>query len=194
MKHFLLFLPFVLLFAACSKDEFDPSKPKAGQVVELFVDHYRTGSDSRLFLNTDRKNSLATYVDKFDQREIGYTYVIKAKVVVAPSNLMDAPSYWFEYVRTVETEKYKGQDTFALPLFGFLAPSEVFFLRKDTDKYYYRNYLLSPADATVQADLAEALEKGPGMLTAAGPRSITLYVKHDPDNYGKGYVVYRVAL
>lgn len=126
MKHLYLFLAITLVFIACSKDEFDPLKPENGQVVELFLDHYNTVSVSRVFLTTDRKTPLYTYVDKFPERELGYTYVIKAKVVVAPKDLMDAPSYWFDYIETIRQEKYEGQDTFTLPLFGFIAPSEFF--------------------------------------------------------------------
>ena len=195
MKHFYLLFSIALLFMACSKDDFDPTKPKNGQVVELFVDHYRTGSDFRVSLNKDRNEKLYTHVDHFDGRELGYTYVIQAKVVVAPRDLMDAPSYWFDYIKTVRKDKYQGQDTIALPLFEFIAPTEAFLLRKGGDKYYYSGYPLSPVDDAVKTKLEEALLKGQELLTAAGPvKQMTIYVKHDEGNYGKGYMVYRVEL
>ncbi|WP_262509986.1 hypothetical protein [Chitinophaga ginsengisoli] len=33
MKHLYLLLSIAFVFAACSKDDFNPSKPKDGQVV-----------------------------------------------------------------------------------------------------------------------------------------------------------------
>jgi len=196
MKHFYLLLFAAFSFAACSKDEFNPSKPKDGQEVEIFLDHYTTAGDERIFQNVNRDQSLYTYLKNFDEREIGYTYVIKAKVVVTPPSWQDYPSYTLDYIKTLAKEKYQGTDTFVLPLFGWLSEgSNAFFLRQEAGKYTYLNYQLTPADATVQADLDKALEIGPPMTTTAGPwMSLKLNVKHDPANYSKGYIVYKVDL
>jgi len=195
MKHFYLLLSAAFLFAACSKDKFDPSKPKDGQEVEVFLDHYTTAGDPRIF-HTDRDHSLYTYLHKFDEREIGYTYVIKARVVVSPPSWQDSPSYTLDYIKTLAKEKYQGKDTFALPLFGWTGGgSDAFFLRKDAGKYSYLGFQLTPADATVQQDLDTALVKGPPMTTSAGPwTAFKVFVQHDPANYTKGYIVHRVQL
>ncbi len=195
MKHFYLLLSFTLLFVACSKDEFDPSKPKNGQEVELYVDHYISGGNQRLFLKDDRDELLYTYVDNFEEREIGYTYLIKAKVVAPDQPPMDGPSYWFERIETIRKDKYQGQDTFALPLFGSAGPFTFFCLRKDTGNFsYYSNYPLTAVNDLVQADLEKALVKGPEMLNSGGFKVLNIFVKHDPANYTKGYIVYRVEL
>lgn len=195
MKHFYLLLSLTLLFTACSKDEFDRSKPKNGQEVELFVDHYIAGGDQRLFLSDDREALLGTYVKNFNEREIGYTYLIKAKVVVPEQILWDGPAYWFEHIKTIHKDKYQGLDTFALPLFGSWMPDPFFCLTKDATKFsYYSGYDLTPANDTVQADLEKALVKGQEILTSGGPRVLNIIVQHDPANYTKGYIVHRVAL
>jgi hypothetical protein len=195
MKHIYLFLSLTLLFTACSKDDFDPSKPKNGQEVELFVDHYIAGGDQRLFRSDNRNENLGTYVENFDEREIGYTYLIKAKVVVPENILWDGPAYWFEYIKTIRKDKYLGSDPFALPLFGSWLPNPFFCLTKEAGKFsYYSGYDLTPANDTVQADLEKAFVKGQEILTSAGPRVLSIFVKHDPANYTKGYIVYRVAL
>jgi len=196
MKHVYLFLSFTLLLAACSKDdEFDRLNPKNGQVVELFVDHYISGSDQRIFLNADRKETLGTYVDKFPARELGYTYVIKAKVVVPSAEIMDVPSYWFDYISSIRKDKYEGQDTLTLPIYGAVGPFPAVFVRKDADQYLYSMGQLTAADNTVKANLDSAIAKA-GVLLAQQPpaKPGALYVKHDPNNYGKGYIVYRVVI
>jgi len=195
MKHFYLFLSLAFLFVACSKDDFNPSKPKDGQVVELFLDHYTTAGDQRISINAKRDESLHTYLKNFDEREKGYVYIVKAKVVVTPSGWADYPSYTFDYIKTLAREKYQGTDTFALPLFGWIGDGDAFFLRKDAAGYSYLDYQLKPADASVQADLGKAVEKGLQMINTAGPRTpLKVYVQHDPANYAKGYIVYHVQL
>jgi len=195
MKHFysLFFIAFLLM--ACSKDKFDLSDPKNGQEVELFLDHYTTGGDSRVFLNTDKKEAAYTYVDKFTEREMGYTYIIKAVVVKPKEPLMDGPSYWFEYKKTIHQDKYQGRDTFALPLFASAGPFSFFCLRKEAEQYYYNGAPLTVFDSQVKADFDKAIEQGPPLLnTASTARStMTLRVQHDPNNYTKGYLVYKVT-
>lgn len=195
MKHLYLLLSITLLFAACSKDKFDPLKPKNGQEVELFVDHYMSGSDARIFLNANRNERLSTGVENFSGRELGYTYVIKAKVVVPAQPVMDGPSYWFDYVKTISQEKYQGQDTITLPIYGAVGPFPAVFVRKETDQYMYTGGQLIPVNNTVKANLDTAIAQAREILSQSMPaKPGTLYVKHDPDNYGKGYIVYRVVL
>ncbi|HEY0608142.1 MAG TPA: hypothetical protein VGD35_00770 [Chitinophaga sp.] len=195
MKHLYLLLSITLLFAACSKDKFDPSKPRHGQVVELFVDHYMSGSDSRVFLNANRNEHLSTGVEKFSSRELGFTYVIKAKTVVPKEPPMDGHSYWFEYIETIRKEKYEGQDTIVLPIYGGIGPFPAAFVYKSADEYRYTGGQLAPFDNTVKANLDTAIARARVLLSGPTPaKPGALYVKHNPDNYGKGYVVYRVVI
>lgn len=193
MKHFYLVLSVALLCMACSKDKFDRSDPKNGQEVDLFLDHYTTGTDVRVFYDKDKKESTHTYVDKFSDRELGYTYMIRAKVVRPKDPPQDGASYWFEYIRTISSDKYQGTDTLAFPLFGASGPFNYFCLRKEAGKYYYNTFPLTAFDDQVKEDLAKALETGPSLMET-WPRSMTIYVLHDPANYTKGYIVYKVAL
>jgi hypothetical protein len=195
MKHIYFLLSFTLLFAACSKDKFDPMKPKHGQVVELFVDHYISGSDARIFVNANRNEHLSTGVKNFSTRELGYTYVIKARVVAPDEPPMDGPSYWFDYINTISKDKYQGQDTLTLPIYGAVGPFPAIFVRKETGQYYYSDGQLAPFDNTVKANLDTAIVRAQELLMQSPPpQPGALYVKHDPNNYGKGYIVYRVVL
>ena len=195
MKHLFLLLTITLLFAACSKDKFDPSKPKDGQVVDLFVDHYISGSDARIFLNSNRNERLGTAVEDFTTRELGYTYVIKAKVVAPAQPPIDGPSYWFSYVETIRKDKYEGQDTITLPIYGAVGPYPAVFVRKETDKYLYTGGELAPFNDAVKANLDSAIAKARVLLMQSPPaKPGALYVKHNPDNYAKSYIVYRVVI
>jgi hypothetical protein len=195
MKHFYLLLTIMLLFAACEKDEFDPSKPKNGEVAELYVDHYISGSDDRIFLNANRNEHLSAGVKNFTGRQLGYTYVIRTRVVVPAQPLQDGPSYWFEYVQTLHEEKYQGQDTLTLPIYGAVGPFPAVFVRKDTDQYFYSGAQLAPVNDAVKANLDTAIAKAQVLLTQSTPaKPGALYVKHNPDNYGKSYIVYRVVI
>ena len=195
MKHFYFLFSIALLFMACSKDKFDPSDPKNGQEVELFLDHYTTGTSIGIFLDADKKQPFYTYVDNFSEREMGYTYIIKAKVVRPKEAPQDGHSYWFDYEKTIRRDKYQGLDTFALPLFGAGGPFSYFCLRKEADQYSYNGAPLTAFDAQVKADLETALEQGPPLLNTASTArtTMTLRVQHDPNNYSKGYLVYKVT-
>lgn len=195
MKHLYLFISAALLLIACSRDDdkFDPSKPKNGQVVELFIDHYTTGWGPRIFLNTNREELLNSDIHNLPERQLGYSYVIRAKVL-APSNPpMDGYAYTFDYITTIRKDKYEGQDTLALPMFYSAIYSIPVLLRKEAGQYYYADYPVRAADAAAGTALDSAIRRAPQLLLQSGPRSITLYAKHDPENFGNGYVVYRVA-
>lgn len=197
MKHFYLLLTITLLFAACSKDKdkFDPSKPKDGQVLDLFVDHYISGSDARIFLNANRNERLSTAVEDFTTRELGYTYVIKAKVVAPAQPPIDGPSYWFDYMETIRKDKYEGQDTITLPIYGAVGPFPAVFVHKAADKYLYTGGELTPVNDAVKANLDSAIAKARALLMQSTPaKPGALYVKHNPDNFGKSYIVYRVVI
>src|SRR5687768_3409905 len=115
MKHiYLLFA--ILILAACSKDRFDPSNPKNGQKVELLLDHYIDARDQRVLL-LPRKESSHMSVSGFEERELGYTYKVKAKVYVSPEVVMDdGASSWFEFLEVISKEKYTVDQPFEINL------------------------------------------------------------------------------
>ncbi|RAJ79035.1 hypothetical protein CLV59_10695 [Chitinophaga dinghuensis] len=190
MKPFYLLLALTLLFVACRKENFDANSPKDGQVISLFVDHYITGGDGHYFLNTDRNVKLNTYVQNFE-RELGYTYVIKAKVVRPNQPPQDGPSYWFEYQATLNKEKYVGKDTLTLPVFGFVAPSDAVFLRKVNGTLLYLSTKLIPANDNVKATLDSIYNAAPQILDKQPRPNFALKVQYAPNDYSS-YIVHSV--
>ncbi|NIG55629.1 hypothetical protein [Chitinophaga sp. Cy-1792] len=179
-----------LLLLACSKEKVDPSNPKGGQQFELFVDHYTSGSDQKISLNGDRKISYGTYLQKFPEREPGYTYVVKAKVVEAPYGMQDAPSYWFEYEKTIRKEKYLGKDTFTLAAFAWYGEANGLVLRKENDNILYGSQILIPADNAAKISLDSAYNSWRAMAGSGYTSNPNLFVQHTSDN--KGYIVYKI--
>ncbi len=190
MKHFYLLIALTLLFVACRKDNFDSNNPKNGQVVSLYADHYTTGGDGRYFLNSDRNVKFNTSVRDFD-RDLGYTYVIKAKVVRPDQPLQDGPSFWFEYQSTLSKEPYKGNDTLTLPVFGFVAPSDAFFMRKVNGTFLYLSTKLIPANDNVNATLDSIYTAAQGLLGKYPKPAYALKVQYAPNDYSS-YIVYSV--
>lgn len=191
---FLLLLTAVF-FTACSKNKINPDNLRNGQEVELFLDHYTTAFRLGVFLNMPGREKIAEpHVANFNEREPGYTYVVKAKVVRPAEPPMDGSSYWFVYLRTIRKDKYTDPTPFQLPLFESAGVGATFSLRKDGDKFYYGTYLLSAADEKAAKDLQTAYDKRPNPADPTTWRDIQtkLQVVHDPANFGKGYQVLTV--
>ena len=191
MKHLYLLVALALFFVACRKDNFDANNPRNGQIISLFADHYTTGGDGRYFLHPDKKEKLYTFVENF-QREPGYTYLIKAKVVRPDQPLQDGPSYWFEYIATIAKEKYVGKDTLTLPVFGFIAPSEGVFLRKENDTLFYQGMKLKPNDDKVKATMDSIYTAVPTLIQKFPKPNYALKVQYAPNDFSS-YIVYRVS-
>lgn len=196
MKHLLLLLFCILTFASCKKEKFDEYNPKNGQVIEIFADHYQTGTDARLFTGPDKQRHLSSNVENFPYREMGYTYLILAKVVVPESPVMDGPSYWFSFIKTSRREKYTGKDTFALPLLSFNFPGPYFSLKKEANLFYYSTlgstHPLVPANADILSELEAVYATRTAVLDGQDRTVRNIYVQHDPANYTNGYIVYKV--
>ncbi|MBV8251325.1 MAG: hypothetical protein JO154_01860 [Chitinophaga sp.] len=189
MKHLYLLVALALLFVACRKENSD--SPKDGQIMSVFVDHYATGGDGRYFLNADKKVKLYTFIHDF-QREPGYTYIIKAKVVRPKEPLQDGPGYWLEYLATIYKEKYEGKDTLTLPVFGFVAPSEAVFLRKENATLFYLGTKLIPNDNKVQATLDSIYTAVPTLIQKFPKPNYALKVQYAPNDFSS-YIVYSVS-
>ncbi|RAJ02276.1 hypothetical protein LX64_03285 [Chitinophaga skermanii] len=185
----LLFVP--LLFLACSK-EFDPSHPKDGKSVVLYLDHYKEGTNFRVFDNKNRSNQYYTYVSDFPGRELGYFYVINAKVVKTPSGIMDAPSYYFKYTSTIHKYKFEDAQPFNVSILNTGSYPSMSLLSKRNDSLFYDLQYLSPINAAVYKSIDSVYEMGKTVAGEEQIRTRKLTVKHDPGNFGKGFIVYGV--
>ena len=201
----LLFLLIVFSFAACSKDEFNPSSPKNGQKADLFVDHYSDVRNQMIFL-LPQKNASTLSLGGFQERELGYTYKVKAKVYVSPQPVMDdGANSWFEFVEVISKERYSGTDVFEIGLvygMGFGGSGGNLAIKKEGDRYTYgAGGELRPVNAAVKNQLEEYLAKEKAITNSQeffeyqqylGKLALKAVVSHDPENYGKGYVVHEI--
>lgn len=196
MRYLYLFTTALMLFSCAKDDTFDPKKPKNGQIVELFVDHYYYVGNQRTFVIPDyEQGSLYGFVE----RDLGYTYKVKARVNAPEEPPQDGPSYWFDFMETIQQEKYQGNETFTIPLIASLVPGGPFIaLIKEDGVFHYGGILLRPVDAEVEEQLEEIWQHrleltqnfSGGKMTW---EAIEATAKHDPDNYGKGYLIQQIA-
>jgi hypothetical protein len=201
----IAFLAIVLAFAGCSKDDFNPSRPKNGQKADLFVDHYRDVRNQMIFL-LPQKNPSTLSLGGFQERELGYTYKVKAKVYVSPQPVMDdGANSWFEFVEVISKERYSGSDVFEIGLvygMGFGGSGGNLAVKKEGDRYTYgAGGELRPINAAVKEQLDEYLAKEKAISNSQNYIEYQQYlsklalkaiVSHDPENYGKGYVLHEI--
>lgn len=92
MKHLCLLFA-VLFFATCSKDErYSPWNLKNGQEVEVQVSHrYGAMDDQLMLLPQGQPAQMSLY--SFADREPGYNYQVKARMVVPKVPPADGPAY-----------------------------------------------------------------------------------------------------
>jgi len=203
MKYLSL-LFFVLFLTACSKDElYGPFKLKNGQEVELLVDHrYASVNESLLILPQNEPAGMS--LRGFDSRKPGYTYRVKARLNVNPNPPQDGPDRWFNLTSVISEEKYQGNEPFDILLIQSYVPGgPVITLRKTNDKYeYIQDKLeLSYASQAVKDQLEEIWQNSLEIRKdwelnhkASLPKwkSIKATVTHDPNNFGKAYLVQRI--
>lgn len=200
MNKFILLLIFIS-FVACSKDEFNPSNPKEGQKAELFVDHYSDVRNQMVFLLPDKGPSPLS-LRGFEERELGYSYKVKAKVYKSPQPVMDdGVNSWFEHIEVIKKERYTGTETFEIGLvypLGFESGGGLA-VRKEGDHFEYGGGgNLRPANTEVKQQLEEFILKQQQIGTSEEYKEYRAYmskldlravVVHDPENWGKGYLV-----
>lgn len=200
MKYlYLLFA--VLSHAACSKEEvYGPWNLKNGQEVEVLVSHrYGALNDQLQLLPRNEPGNLHLF--GFNEREPGYNYRIKAKMVAPEVPAMDGPAYHLEFISVVDREKYDGNDSFDIGLIQTVQPGgPVIMLRKLDDMYYFipEKISLTYVDEEVRGRLEELWEynkellekyQTEGIETGIAWKTITATVTHDPENFGKSYLV-----
>lgn len=199
MKYLILFV--VVLLAGCSKEEgYGPRNLKNGQEVELLVDHrYRSLDESLLLLPEKQPAEISLY--SFLDREPGYNYRVKARMVVEKNPPQDGSAYHLEFLKVLSKEKYDGNESFNVALIQALVPSgPAIILRKQDGHYYFvsEKIELTYQDENIGNQLEEIWQhakyigenwKKPGIQEELKWRSIVATVVHDPEKFGKAYRV-----
>ncbi|WP_257669998.1 hypothetical protein [Parapedobacter tibetensis] len=200
MKHiYLLFA--ILVLAACSKEEVHgPWNLKNGQEVEVLVSHrYGAIGDQLLLLPRNEPGSM--HLSGFTEREPGYNYRVKARMVAPEVPAMDGPAYHLEFIGVVSEEKYEGNEPFEIALIQSHVPGgPVIMLRKQDGHYHFipERLTLTHANEEVGSQLEEIWQHNNELLenyqTHGTPpvikwRAIKATVTHDPENFGKSYLV-----
>ncbi len=198
---FFLFIALALI-TACSKDEFNPLKPKTGQKAELFLDHYVDVKDQRVLLLPHKESSYMS-LNGFGERQLGYTYKVRAKVYVSPQHAMDdGVNSWFEFLGVLSKDKFTSDETFEIALvypIGFYSGGSLA-VNKDGNLFKYGDFGYNLRFVNREdMDFIEAMLGEGGIETFGNYQAYQGYlqkialkavVTHDPENYGKGYLVH----
>lgn len=199
-----LSLIFIVLFlTACKKEEtYGPYKLKNGQEVELLIDH-RYEADNAPILILPQSEAAGLSIHGFPERKPGYIYRVKAKFNKDPNPPQDASDSWFNLTKVISEEKYKGNESFEISLIKSYIPGGPFIsLHKIGDKYQYiqDKLELTYANQTVKDQLEEIWQNAQGKQSKSTDnslnrpkwKSIKATVTHDPNNFGKAYLVQRI--
>lgn len=198
-KLFVLFIAFALV--SCKKEKgYGPLNLKDGQEVELIVDH-RYDSDNDQLLKYPSNVDAGAPLVGFDQREPGYSYRVKARFKVYDPPVQDGPSYSFVFEKIISKAQYKGTESFPVQLITSYVPGgPVIRLSKTGNDYYLipDKLQLTYANSTVQNELEEiwlnAQEIRANWQKGQRPKwkAIKATVVHDPQKFGKAYLVQQI--
>jgi len=206
MKYIYL-LVTLFIFSACSKEKgYGRFNLRDGQEVELLVSHrYGAINDDPLLL--PQKESAELPLSDFIDREPGYNYKIKAKMVAynGPELMDGGPSDGLQFIKIINKEKYTGKDPFKISLIGSFVPAPPqIILRKEEDKYLINigtKIQFTYTDQKIGDRLEEIWQYNHKRLTdyslVSLPlkwKSIQATVTHDPKNFGKAYLVSDIKL
>jgi len=204
MKYLSL-LFFVLFLSSCSKEEvYGPFKLKNEQEVELLVDHrYAAVGETLLILPQNKPAELSLH--GFSERKPGYVYRVKARFHIEENPLQDASDRWFNLTQVISEEKYQGNEPFEIMLIkSYIPGGPVITLQKTDGKYYYiqDKLELTYANQEVKEQLEEIwknvleIRDNWQKKQESYPKwkSIKATVTHDPNNFGKAYLVQRIEL
>ncbi len=200
MMKYIYLLMAVIFFSACSKEELiGPSKLKNGQEVEVSVsDRYGTTDDPVLLLPSNKPAEMSLL--GFMEREPGYNYRVKAKVIKPAEPPQDGSAYWLEFIKVLSKEKTNNNAPFELALIQSYVPGgPIIRLRKQADKYFFDDKVtLSYANEQVRQQLEEIWSFNKSLLeswqdTKTVPamkwKAIKATVTHDPQLFGKAYLI-----
>ncbi|MDM1295677.1 hypothetical protein HX021_15400 [Sphingobacterium sp. N143] len=197
-KRLYLFV-FILIFTGCSKDGgYGPYNLKNGQEVEVSVSHrYGAVNDDLLLVPKNRPAEMSLYY--FEDREPGFIYRVKAKMVAPEEPPQDGPSYYLTYIKTLDKKKYEGTESFELELIQTYIPGgPMIVLSKENGKYLFSSGIqLTYKDTNIENQLAEIWKNSEEVRhNATYPKwkSIRVTVSHDPDYFGKAYLIHGLKL
>jgi len=188
--RYLPLLLLVLLSFGCKKDS------ENGKVVDLYVDHYSTSGEQMIYTLPD-KTLIGTYLEGFDERELGYTYKVRATLYVPENPPMDGPSSWYKFVKVIDKQLYTGTDPFEITLKTNSIFSTTIAIRLENQTFLYGSYRLRPESDAVKKQLEDVLALAPKFHTDpqyAAKVLIYATVVHDPDNRSNGYLVKSVKI
>ena len=203
MMKYIYLLIAVTFLSACSKEELiGPLKLKNGEEVELVVsDRYGTTDDQVRLLRSNQPAEMSLL--GFIEREPGYNYQVKAKVVKTDEPPQDGSAYWLEFISVLKKEKTNTNAPFTLALIqSFVPGGPIIRLRKEADKYHFEDRLmLTYANEEVRQQLEEVwtfnksrYETWQNNKTVPPMRwkGIKATVTHDPELFGKAYLISKI--
>ncbi|WP_316830798.1 hypothetical protein [Pedobacter aquatilis] len=188
--RYLPLLLLTLLSFGCKKGA------ENGKVVELFVDHYAV-SGQQMIYTLPEKTLASTYLEGFDERELGYTYKVRATVYIPDVAPMDGPSRWYKFVKVISKDIYTGTEPFDISLKTNNIFATTIAFRLDNQVFYYGNYILRPENDAVKKQLEDVLALRQKFETDSGYAAKVLIdatVVHDPNNRSNGYLVKSVKI
>ena len=199
MKYIYLLLA-VFIFWGCSKEEgYGPLNLKNGQEVEISVGHYYGSIYDPMILRSNKRDTeIGLY--NFTERQAGYEYQVKARMVAPKDPPQDGSAYYLEFIKVLQKKKYEGKDSFRISLIHAPVPGTPrIAIRKDQDSYWltYPDIQLTFQDPEVGKQLEliweERVRNIPNVRESNNfyPKwkSITATVIHDPANFGKAYLL-----
>ncbi|MCW9708609.1 hypothetical protein [Fodinibius salsisoli] len=187
-----LFVGLAIFTAGCGSDEFNLLNP---QEVTLFVDHYSGNNNPGIFLYPNRQPAPLS-LRGFEERQLGYTYRVKAKVYVPGQPAMDGPNRWFKFIKVISEERYTGNKPFEISLLQHHILGSGLGYRKREGTFLYGSYELRPATEEISKQLDELselrskFEEDPEYVRQILLKAI---VRHDPENRGEGYLVHEIV-
>jgi hypothetical protein len=200
MKNLMLLLIAVFLFS-CSKEKvYGPRKLTDGQEVELLVDH-RYGADNEILLHLPANEPAGASLYGFTEREPGFTYRVKAMFHNNENPPQDAASYWFDFVKVISKEQYKGTEAYAIQLIrSYIPGGPVIWIGKEGNDYYLlgEKIQLTYTDPMVGNQLEEIIQHAKAVRESwpvqQNPKwkTITATVLNDPSKFGKAYLVQKL--
>ena len=198
MKY-IYFIFAILFLAACSKEQtYGPWSIKNGQEVEVLVSHrYGAINDALLLLPQNKPAEMSLY--HFTDREPGYSYRVKAKMIAEKVPPQDGPSYHLQYIKTFRQEKYEGSESFELELIqSYIPGGPVIVLQKEEGQYQFQSNIQLTYDKVEIGNQLEVIWQHSEeikqnakneIITEPKWRSIRASVSHDPNNFGRAYKV-----
>lgn len=166
--------------------------------MEVLVSHrYGVIYDDVLMLPQNKPAEMPLFY--FNDREPGYTYRVKAKMVAEKVPPQDGSAYHLEYIETLSKEKYEGSESFDIWLIHHsLTGGSQIVVTKEDGKYQFRSKIeLTYNNVEIRNQLEEIWQHHEEIIqdykdkiyTQPKWRFIQAMVSHDPDNFGKAYVV-----